>query len=147
MTKIILIISYITPLSIIKRLFSVINNNLTARPDFIIDPTTGKITGYKTGGADTVHPFNELTLYGGSFTGNRTITIPDTLSDKNFVLVVTGVYCAGGAGSNANANKSATIRPQINKSGNTLSISGCQWSASDIAFNVGVNVTYSIYYY
>lgn len=116
------------------------------QPEWIKD-ANGRITGYKTGGADTVHPFNELTLYGGPFTGNRTITIPDTLSDKDFILVATDVYCAGGAGSNANANKSATIRPQISKSGNTLSISGCQWSASDIAFNIGVTVTYSIYYY
>lgn len=108
----------------------------------------GKLHCVDGTGADTVLNFSaKLTLYGGPFTGNRTITIPDTLSDKNFVLIVTDVYCAGGAGSNANSNKSATIRPQISKSGNTLSISGCQWSASDVAFNIGVNVTYSIYYY
>lgn len=42
---------------------SQLNNNLMSRPDWIIDPETGKITGYKTpGGADTVFPFNGESL-------------------------------------------------------------------------------------
>lgn len=33
-----------------------INNKLMLQPEFVYD-SNGKITGYKTGGADTVHPF------------------------------------------------------------------------------------------
>lgn len=113
--------------------------------------STGKITGYKTsvGGADTVFPFSaKLTSYGGSYTGNQTIPISDDLLDKNFILIVTGVYCSGSADNHTvKRNKSFTIHPQISKSGNTLSISGCAGSAMDIAFTIAVSVTYSIYYY
>ena len=35
-----------------------INSNIGVIPQFVVDPDTGKITGYKTKeGADTVHPF------------------------------------------------------------------------------------------
>lgn len=124
-------------------------NNLMQQPEWIKD-STGKITGYKTpGGADTVFPFSaKLTSYGGSYTGNQTIPISDDLLDKNFILIVTGVYCSGVADNHTvKRNKSFTIHPQISKSGNTLSISGCAGSAMDIAFTIAVSVTYSIYYY
>lgn len=40
---------------------SQVNNNLMLIPEFIIDPTTGEITGYKTkDGADAVHPFSNF---------------------------------------------------------------------------------------
>ena len=126
-----------------------IYNNLMQQPEWIKD-STGKITGYKTpGGADTVFPFSaKLTSYGGSYTGNQTIPISDDLLDKNFILIVTGVYCSGVANNHTvKRNKSFTIHPQISKSGNTLSISGCAGSAMDIAFTIAVSVTYSIYYY
>ncbi len=126
-----------------------IYNNLMQQPEWIKD-STGKITGYKTpGGADTVFPFSaKLTSYGGSYTGNQTIPISDDLLDKNFILIVTGVYCSGVADNHTvKRNKSFTIHPQISKSGNTLSISGCAGSAMDIAFTIAVSVTYSIYYY
>lgn len=34
-----------------------LNNKLGEQPEWITDPATGKITGYKMGGADTVFPF------------------------------------------------------------------------------------------
>ena len=38
-----------------------LTNNLAQIPEFIIDPVTGEITGYKTkDGADTVHPFSKF---------------------------------------------------------------------------------------
>lgn len=37
-----------------------LNNKLGEQPEWITDPVTGKITGYKMGGADTVHPFSSI---------------------------------------------------------------------------------------
>ena len=44
-----------------RALIAQLINNLTSRPQWITDPVTGKITGYKTqGGADTVFPFSSI---------------------------------------------------------------------------------------
>ncbi len=43
-----------------------LNDKLAGQPEWIKD-STGKITGYKTGGADTVFPFSSFKVQKGSF--------------------------------------------------------------------------------
>ena len=55
-----------------------VNDSLGGVSQFIVDETTGKITGYKTeiGGADTVFPFSSGNVYVNTFTSiNGTVTI------------------------------------------------------------------------
>ena len=47
-----------------------LNNKLAGQPEWIKDGT-GKITGYKTGGADTVFPFNSNYQINATFVGSR----------------------------------------------------------------------------
>ena len=47
-----------------------LNDKLAGQPEWIKD-STGKITGYKTGGADTVFPFNSNYQINATFAGSR----------------------------------------------------------------------------
>ena len=47
-----------------------LNNKLAGQPEWIKDGT-GKITGYKTGGADTVFPFNSNYQINATFAGSK----------------------------------------------------------------------------
>ena len=49
-----------------------LNDKLAGQPEWIRD-TTGKITGYKNGGADTVFPFNSNYQINATFAGSRYI--------------------------------------------------------------------------
>ena len=77
-----------------------VNSSLGGVSQFIVDETTGKITGYKTeiGGADTVFPFNTLTFIGNSDSQYvRTFSIASIDNNyseytaSNFIINVTNV--------------------------------------------------------
>ena len=77
-----------------------LNSSLGGVSQFIVDETTGKITGYKTeiGGADTVFPFNTLTFIGNSDSQYvRTFSIASIDNNyseytaSNFIINVTNV--------------------------------------------------------
>ncbi len=118
------------------------------QPEWNYD-STGKIIGYKTpGGADTVFPFStKLTLY-GTYTGNKSIGIPDNLTDKNFLLVSTNCRIVINAGDPSGTGEFSFV-PAISKSGNTLTITGCSGTKVGVlnSLNASWYVTYNIYYY
>ena len=89
----------------------------------------------------------ELTLY-GSYSGNRTITLPDNLVDKHFILIPTTISGTVSAGEYKNDSKPFSFSPAISKNGKTLSITGCSYSAIlGIALTMGAVVSYGIYYW
>ena len=79
-----------------------LNNNLVSRPDWIIDPETGKITGYKTpGGADTVFPFSNIKYKKGQYSllsssGTYAVTVEGEIIGV-VTLATTGASPTGNA--------------------------------------------------
>lgn len=89
----------------------------------------------------------ELTLY-GSYSGNSTITLPDNLVDKHFILIPTTISGTVSAGEYKNDSKPFSFSPAISKNGKTLSITGCSYSATlGIALTMWATVSYGIYYW
>lgn len=117
---------------------------------FYPDSQNGKY-GFNTDpqrGADTFRPFSvEPTLY-GTYTGDKSVGIPDNLTDKNFLLVSTNCRIVINAGDPSGTGE-FTFAPTISKSGNTLSITGCSGTKVGVikSLNAHWYVTYNIYYY
>lgn len=65
-----------------------LNNKLAGQPEWIKDGT-GKITGYKTGGADTVFPFNSFKVQKGSFSIKVGSPVPLNTSSKIIAVLLT----------------------------------------------------------
>lgn len=67
-----------------------LNNKLAVQPNWIIDQTTGKITGYKTlGGADTVFPFRGENNIGAAF------LFRPYVSEYNKLYLLDVKFCSG----------------------------------------------------
>lgn len=132
----------------VKEMFGALNDNLNGN---ILTYNESEDAYYIQHGADAVPKklgsSVELTLY-GSYSGNRTITLPDNLVDKHFILIPTTISGTVSAGEYKNDSKPFSFSPAISKNGKTLSITGCSYSATlGIALTMGAAVSYGIYYW
>ncbi|WP_434311450.1 hypothetical protein [Hominifimenecus sp. rT4P-3] len=79
-----------------------LNATLNNVPEFIVDETSGKITGYKTaaGGADTVYPFSSNFVMSVTVTGKLSDGGPDVSFSKTYEITYqNGTFSCTGSGS------------------------------------------------